>query len=268
LLIHGKDEILHLATLCKSVDRQSIEEWHVDECHFSEIHVASLRDAYLAVLKGGVDSQIVAELRKLGVPIDELLVADDDARDLVTRSDAIEIAAIATLIELDDWPTDTLVAPNIPKMSRKKSDSGIDAIAVTLDPESSRSAPIADHEVLFLCSVKHTLVETTDALRRDLLKSASTSELTAAYLAAQLRVFKGRLESEGMRDASRVFLFIADFPNSPNVHIHAVAAVDAEKRADFRDQLERFLTTAPSESFHLRTILIASIATLHSRLMS
>ncbi|WP_330272108.1 hypothetical protein OG205_34610 [Lentzea sp. NBC_00516] len=268
MIIHAFAEIQALADACAPLAASAISGWTVDEWHLDDDQVQLLADAYLAVLRGDIDNAVEDELKRLGVPIDKLLIADHDSRELVTRSDAIEIAAIAALIKADRWPTDTLYAPNVPKMSRKKSDSGIDAMAAYLDPNARPGTPLSPDEKLYICSVKHTLQSSSSTLRYDLVKSVSEDELTPTYLAGQLRVLKGHLDQLGVSNTSRVILFINQFLQNENVRVHAVAAVDPSLLSDLTDQLTKHLPQMKTGNHALRAIIIPDLANLHNRCAS
>ncbi|WP_439662094.1 hypothetical protein ACSHWB_11915 [Lentzea sp. HUAS TT2] len=265
MIIHAFAEIHTLADACIPNTASDISGWTVDEWHLDDSQVDLLAQAYLAVLRGDIDSTVEDELKRLGIPIDELLIADNDSLALVTRSDAIEIAAIAALIKADNWPVDTLYTPNVPKMSRKKSDSGIDAMAASLDPSAGPNTPLSQDEKLYVCSVKHTLQASSSTLRRDLIASVSDVELTPTYLAAQLRVLKGHLDQVSIPNSSRIFFFIDQFVQNENVRIHGVAAVSPELLPDLVDQLTRHLPARTVANHAVRAIVIPNLAQLHDR---
>jgi hypothetical protein len=80
-----------------------------------------------------------------------VLIDTDGSRDLVTRADLCELAAAASLLAADGWRGDRLMMPNIPKASRRRSESGFDAMSTTLLPEGA--GEVAEGELLLLASV-------------------------------------------------------------------------------------------------------------------
>jgi hypothetical protein len=108
-------------------------------------------------------------------------------------------------------------------------------LAVQLDIDSE-STELLDGEVLHIGSVKHSIDDPADC-RYKLVRSVSAKDLTLPYVAQQLRVLSGRLESTGI-NGRRVYLFLQDFPDDDHVAITITGAVDVGRGDEFLEQME------------------------------
>jgi hypothetical protein len=263
MLTHGRDQLETLASGCVLAAQPQVNDWMVDEWDMTESDVVAAIDVYDAVLDGGSEG-IEALLLESGIDITELLFDPDHSREEITRSDICEYSAAGLMIADGSCSPDTMFMPNVPKMSRRKSDSGIDIIDVTLLSEDSDE--LVDGEAITVVSVKHTLQSTTASLRNALVRSVSPEEFTNPYLMSQLRVLNGNLQMEGVSEgaAARVYFFIRDFHRSESVEIVAVGVVPPDLKADFRQELQRLPQTAsPIKSF--RAIYFPALADVHER---
>jgi len=223
--------------------------------------------AYEALLLGGIGTAgpahpVEAMLQSRGIPLRDLLIDAPRSSAIITRADFSELAAVSSLIAEEDWPIDQTHMPNVPKGSRKKSESGIDAMAAELDA-TGPDAELTDDDLLMLASVKHTLAAKTATLRTNLLASVTT-ELTMPYLVQQIRVFAGALEKAGVVGTTRPFLHLNDFPQPERVTVHAVAVVDSSVADKFINSLSS-LPAAPTASHRFRVICVPELATIHNR---
>ncbi len=115
--------------------------------------------------------------------------------------------------------------PNIPKGSRRKSESGIDIMTASLEVDGPADS-LLETETVYLASVKHTTTERNDRLVDALIRSVTT-DLTPEYLTCQLRVLEHVMHtSHPTARRGRVFLVLRDFPRSPHVRLAGIAAVD------------------------------------------
>jgi len=183
----------------------------------------------------------------------------------VMRADAIELMAAATLIAFDDADIDDLHMPNVPKMTGKKSDSGIDVVGIMLDPETS--GPLVAGERLLLVSVKHTVDRYASGLRGELEKSV-TDEWPAPYLYRQLTVLHGNMIRAGVSSATaqRVFFFLRETLTHPQVRVVCVAAAAPPPHCNLLDQPMQLGETAMPDA-HFRMILVSDVAGLHEKLI-
>jgi hypothetical protein len=264
---HGAAELLLLAERCACSEPENIHGWHVDIWSLDDDAVRRLFDTYRAVLLGDTetDDAYAQLLNEAGIPLDELLIDEEDANDRITRADAVELAGAASLLAADNWPPNTLHMPNVPAMSRAKSDSGNDVTAVILLGEAGSGLIIGER--LFVASVKHTVSADIADVRRKLTKSVFPKTLTASYMALQLRVFSARLAESGMpaADSKRVFLFLRNWPDFNYVQIHAIAGVDASNAGVIDEELEK-LPLVEDHTYRFRVLLIPDLTTLHERL--
>lgn len=235
--------------------------WAADCWTLTAEDIDRLLDAYRALLAPAYDQKVQGLLRGQGIDLDILLVDSGNSLELITRADLCELAAAASLLAADGWPAERLHMPNIPKGSRKKSESGIDAISTTL--AQGETGSLVPGEMLLLASVKHTLKSAT-SLRTDLVASVRR-EYTQVYLATQLRVYEEHLRRlEPALTTDRVFLFLDGFPHPDHVRIVAVAVVDPDLEQDLADTLLR-LPDVPDGVYSMRILYVSGLADLHKR---
>jgi len=221
-------------------------------------------DAYQAVLLGGAED-VIDLLTESGLDLSSLLLTPDDKRDEITRSDLCELIAAGSVIADSKCRIDSMVMPNVPKMSRRKSDSGLDIVDVVLQ-HGGEPSELSGAESLVVVSIKHSVQASTSALRYALVESVSDRELTQAYLATQLRVLSARLLESGLpaAEAQRVYLFLRDFFQSPRVTIMAIGLTDATLVDDFRYQMSNLPETS-SPNIGFRCIFVPDLPLAHER---
>lgn len=235
--------------------------WAVDAWTLCAADIERLLDAYRGLLVPSYDQQVQDLLRSRGIDLDALLVDEAGARDMITRADLCELAAAASLLAASGWPAHRLHMPNIPKGSRKKSESGIDAISTTLHPDET--GDLIAGELLLLASVKHT-VASAASLRYALVNSV-IQEFSQVYLTTQLRVYEERLRLiEPGLTAERLFLFLDRFPDDDHVRIVAVAVVDPALEQELAAQLLK-LPDVPDGVYSIRILYVPGLADLHER---
>lgn len=266
MLVHGRQEILALSERCDISPQAEVRGWHVDIWHLDEADVNASVGAYNAVLAGGVTDPVLALLSKAEVDLNKLLIDENHDKADITRSDLTEFAAAASLIVSPGCNIDEMHMPNIPKMSRKKSDSGLDVAVVTLDEAATDSEDLNETEHLTIASVKHTVDTTSGGMRWKLVDSLSDRELSYSYLTSQLRVLNGRLRQEGMSGqlAARIYLFLRDFPRMRSVDLFAIGVVDIDLESDLLHQIE-MLPDADRENRSFRGILLPGLRRIHER---
>lgn len=265
MLPHGQKELVSLAARSKVSPTVSVNGWTVDTWAMTDSDVAYAVAVYDAVLAGDLTStdSISSTLAGQGIDLLSLLSPPGSGRELITRADIAEFTAAASLIAHNGCTVDSMQMPNIPKMSRRKSDSGIDVFDVTLDM-NGLPQDLTANERLLLASVKHTLASDTGPLRRDVTNSLTPKELTAAYVTAQLRVLQGRLIQEGVvpNIASRVFLFLNGFPEQQGVEMVGIAVIDPAHHSDLEHGLR--LLPAVKGKARFRIIAFPNLANVHS----
>ena len=239
--------------------------WRVETWELGHTDVDAAVAVYEAVLAGGATDPVVALLAEEGIDLELLLVDEESARDDITRADVAELIAAAAMIALDGWTPTELHMPNVPKMSRRKSESGVDVFGIRLDSLDSADDLEAD-ERLGLASVKHTVDSSAGGMRRKLVRSVDQSELSKAYLTQQLRVLNGHLRREGVPPltAARVYLFLREFPTAPGVEIIAVGVVDPQLKEDLAHQVP-LLPASPGGRRVFRQIIVPGLANLANR---
>lgn len=269
MLVHCEQEILELAASCTAAPHAPVPAgWTADIWRMGDAEVEIAVRAYSALLRAGssVDSEISELLGTHGIDLDSLLVdsgAGEDAEG-ITRADLCELVLASSLIAVDGAHSKRMFMPNVPKMSRRKSDSGVDIFENRLDQEVL--GDLSQLEQLWLTSVKHSILLKVSDLRYKLQSSLSRRELGNVYLATQLRVLNGRLQEQGWspESAERVFLFLRDFPHSPNVRLVAGAVIDSDAEDDLLDQL-RLLPELTGRTAHFRIVVLPGLATVHER---
>jgi hypothetical protein len=267
MLSHGRSEVVALANRCRVAQLDDVNGWQVDlwRMHANDVDVAIA--IYAAVLKGEATDPIGALLEEEGIDLTALLADEGRGKDDVTRSDLTELTAAASLVAVPGCDVDLMHMPNVPKMSRRKSDSGIDIMVAALDDETEGSDGVHGSDHLTIASVKHTVSATSaGGMRRSLGTSLSSAELSAAYLAAQLRVLNARLRQEGMdRDrASRVYLFLRDFPDPGRVDLFAMGVVAPDLEADLLHHIT-LLPETDRQNHTFRVILMPGLRDVHER---
>ena len=260
MIPHIHDELLALAELCAVEDLGVRQGWWIDRWEMDDEAVSALVDVYDALLLGGLEDEIAERLEARGVDIEALLVAEDAARDEITRSDLIELAAAAAAIGIDEWPFERMHLPNVPKGSRRASEHGIDIIATTLNLDSNDD-DLTANEVLYIASVKHSIDNPSD-LRLKLVKSVSEQSLSVPYATQQLRILHGRLAQAG-HEVPRIYLFLVNFPDSEHVVIAIAGGVDADLAEDFLAQMDNLPEAAASD--HCRHLVVDDIGLLHEK---
>src|SRR5262252_347270 len=131
MLTHGRDELIALAERCVIDHLGEVNGWNVDSWDMENMDVEAAIKVYAAVLTGGATDPVIALLATSGLDLTEALNDVAHSRDEITRSDLTELTAAASMIAEPGCNIDYMYMPNVPKMSRRKSDSGVD-IFVTL----------------------------------------------------------------------------------------------------------------------------------------
>lgn len=225
--------------------------------------VAAAADTYAAVLSGGSEQVVSGVLAQYGIELESLLLEEDQGKDDITRSDLTELITAASMLAYDGADLDSMHMPNVPKMSRRKSDSGIDVFDVHLD-ENADADDLGASDRLTIASVKHTVSDSTGNVRWALVHS-TTTELTVAYMTAQLRVLNGRLIQEGRSAqlAARVYLFLREFPDPTSIKIIAAAAISPANEEDMQHHITLLPVAREDSLRQFRVVLIPGIETVH-----
>lgn len=254
-----------LSQRCSVTTAGEVNGWSVETWELGADDVDAAILVYEAVLAGGATDPVVALLAEQGIDIEVLLVDDEASKDDITRADVTELIAAASIVAVDGWKTDELHMPNVPKMSRRKSESGIDIFGIRLD-DAPDHEDLGPDEALGVASVKHTVKDSAGAMRWKLASSLSDREMSKVYLTQQLRVLNGHLRQEGLSTgaAARVYLFLRDFPTAMGVHVVAVAVVDPNLRDDLAHHVT-LLPQSPGGRRTFRQILVPGLSTLAAR---
>ncbi|MET8893547.1 hypothetical protein [Streptomyces albogriseolus] len=263
MLTHGRDSLLKLAGKCVAVSLDPIMGWTCDSWLLDDDDVDIAVETYRELLSGGATDEVAEVLAQAGIDLEALLQAQDEGNDRITRSDITELIAAASVIGADGWLADELHMPNVPKMARKKSDSGIDVLGVRLRHTPSDS--LASDEVLLIVSVKHSVDEKSAQGMRYKLVTSLSDDITPPYLAAQLRVLNGKLQEQGTAKevAAKVYFFIRPTAD-PNKSLVGVGLVDPDLETSLSDQLQ-YLPDANGQKRHFRAVLVPGLRTLHER---
>jgi hypothetical protein len=263
MLVHGQTQMAALAERCWTRGVWTVGAWSVDRWELDEDDVDLVAALYEAQLLSDLDQEMINLVVSEGVNLGSLLRDSDNSNDVITRSDMTELAAAASLMEINGWPSETMHMPNVPKMSRRKSESGLDILAATLSVELSSELDDDDH--LFIGSVKHSIDDRARGLRNKLVKSM-TDELSRVYVGTQLRVLHGELKKQGFDQVrlNRLYGFLSELDNDDHVTIHGIAAIDASYSDGFEMELETTLPHVDRE-FELRILSVPRIALLHTR---
>lgn len=264
MLFHAREELLALAEGCVLVEHESRQGWDVTVWRMDAGDVARAVAAYRALLDGGVGATAAALLLEDGIDLEELMVGGP-TNEQITRADVMELVAAASMIAGDDCHVDRMHMPNVPKMARGKSDSGIDVIDVRMDPAGSPDN-LGEQERLVVGSVKHTTSESSSKMRYGLATSLGRDELSMSYMARQLRVIHHHLITQGVprSAADRIMLFLRDFYKTLSVRLVAVGCVDETVEADLDGQLDN-LPQLDLRANRFRIITVPDIATLHEK---
>ena|ERR1700731_3884017 len=264
MLIHGRDELKALAESCSISNDVSVQGWRTDVWEMTDSEVDAAVSTYEAILTGGVSSTILDLLIEQGFDLRDLLVDSDHSNDQVTRADVCELTAAASLVANPTMSTDNMFMPNVPKMSRRKSESGFDIVELVLDGEAGE---LLEHERLTIVSVKHTTnASTSYDLMRNLVSSISHEELTDPYVTSQLKVISSRLRESGVPTnvAERIYLFLQDFAANESVRFFAIGVIDPDLADDVKQRV-RSLPSCNTDNQHFRIILLPGLRTLHER---
>lgn len=266
MISHGRRELQSLADRCDLEEDDEANGWSVDVWRMDEGDVLAAIAVYDAVLAGGTDTDdpVLALLRSDGYDLDALLTDNGSGKDDITRSDLTEYVAACSMIAGEACDLDRMHMPNIPKMARRKSDSGIDVFDVSLATSNALELDVGDH--LTIGSVKHTIDTSTSGMRYKLAISLSDAELSAPYLMQQLRVLNGRLLQEGQDRgvASRVYLFLRDFPAEDFITLVGVAVTAPDLEADL-DHHVKLLPTVSGAKRTFRKVFLPGLRTVQER---
>lgn len=263
VLTHGSRQLIDLANGCVLAEESPVSGWICDVWRLNDDDIQAAVDAYEAMLLGDTTDDIADLLAEDGIDLRSLLIGPDGGADKVTRSDVTEVIAAATLVH-EGWEIEELHMPNIPKMSRRKSDSGLDVVGIVLD--ESEDLELTDVDYMVIASVKHTVHEKSASDLKNKLINSVTAEMTSAYMVTQLRVLNARLREEGMslKRANRVYLFLRSFPDPKYVQLLAVAAIDPDLEKDLKNRIHS-LPVVQEPSYIFRTLLVPELRTLHER---
>lgn len=264
MLTHGREELEALASVSDVNDLGKSNGWLIDLWEMTGEGVDGAIKSYRALLLGGATDPVVQLLQREGIDLPRLLLAEEATASKITRADLTELTAAASMIAADGCDTARMHMPNVPKMSRKKSDSGVDIFDVSLGGADPNDLTSQDH--LVLASVKHTVQSSAGSLRWGLVNSL-TKELSHPYLTAQLRVLAGRLQQEGMHEASsaRVFMFLRGFPDSDAVDLFAIGVVAPDVEDSLREQIALLPQVHGPGKRKFRMIVLPGLKTIHQR---
>src|SRR6185437_15999393 len=103
-------------------------------------------------------------------------------------------------------------------------------------------------------------------MRWKLVESLSNTELSVPYLASQLRVLNARIQQEGVANssASRIYLFLRDFPNESKVDLYAIGIADPDLEASLYHHVELLPDVGRSQRF-FRMILMPGLREVQRR---
>jgi len=265
MLAHGADEIVALAARCLIEQQHDVNGWHVDIWTMDDEDVDAAIAVYAAVLSGGATDPVLALLAEDGLDLNTYLYDEDQGKGDITRADVTELTAAASIVADPGCDIDLMHMPNVPKMSRRKSDSGFDIAIVNLKDQANAD-DLEVGERLDVVSVKHTIDSSAGGMRWKLVDSLSDRELSHAYITTQLRVLNGRLRQEGRtkESAARIYYFLRGFPNSPSVGLFAVGVADPGLRDDLAHHVD-LLPDAGNSERTFRMILLPGLRTLQDR---
>ncbi|SDU17841.1 hypothetical protein [Jiangella alkaliphila] len=264
MIPHARDEIKMIAQHSRVVALDTAQGWNIQQWALDDDDIVRAVAAYQALLRVDLNEELDQLLADMGV--DRLgPPATSDQHAKVMRADAIELVAAATVVAVDDVDIDDMHMPNVPKMAVQKSDSGIDIIAVELDPDAS--SDIGPGDRLVLVSVKHTVSRRAGGMRGKLEKSV-TDELPAPYIHRQLTTVHGRLLQAGVNPnvAQRIFFFLRETLSNPRVRVVCIAAAAPTPHCNLADQPAQLAQTNMPDA-HFRMLLVPNLATLHERLV-
>lgn len=266
MIIHGRDEILTLAKRAKIGKLADANGWHVDAWRMNDADVDASIRIYAAVLGGGATDPVIALLADSEVDLEALLLDEEQSKEEITRSDLTEMMAGASLVAVPGCAIDKMLMPNVPKMSRRKSDSGIDIFVADIREDANDDDDLSDDEYLTIASVKHTIDESARGMRWKLAESLSSKELGAAYLTSQLRVLNARLQQSGLGrgPAARVYLFLREFPHPERIDLYAIGVADPRLESDLTHHVQ-LLADAGKSSRTFRMILVPELKTIYER---
>lgn len=266
MLPHGADEMRDLASCCSVTASTVVNGWRVDHWTLDQGNIDQIAVLYRATLVPNIGAEMEEIVLDNGITLSEVLIDRAHARDVITRSDATELAAAASFLGVDEWPEETLSMPNVPKMSRRKSDSGFDAMAVSLIDQFAVD-DLVDGERLYIGSVKHSIQPGGRGVRLALVNSLGARELTQTYVGRQMLVLHGNLIREGMerRLADRLFNFLRNFPAPEFVSLHGAIVIDSSAVGAVSDDLANLPQLQSNESRSLRIINLPDLARLHER---
>jgi hypothetical protein len=266
MLPHAVQEMRDLSSRVPAATFVRINGWDVDGWPLDGDAVDKVARVYRATLVPDLGAEMEAMIIANGVTLAEVLIDGGHARDEITRSDATELAAAASFLAADGWPEDTLVMPNVPKMSRRKSDSGFDAMAVSFS-DSDSLGELSRGNVLYIGSVKHSIKPDASGVRLALVKSVSAEELTFPYVGRQLVVLHGTLRREGVSAnlVRRLFHFLNYLQDSHYVKVYGAVAIDSQAIHHLILDLNNHLPQLTGGQRTLRVLIFPDIATLHQR---
>lgn len=265
MLPHGASELIALSQRCSATAVGDVNGWSVEIWQLDDDDVDASIAVYEAVLAGGATDPVVALLAEQGIDLEVLLVDDGASKDDITRADVTELIAAASVVAMDGWSTDEVHLPNVPKMSRRKSESGVDIFGIRLD-DVPADQDLGLDEALVLASVKHTIDDSAGGMRWKLASSLGERELSKVYLTQQLRVLNGHLRREGVtaEAAARVYLFLRDFPATMGVQVAAVGVVVPDLKDDLAHHVT-LLPQSPGGRRVFRQVLVPGLPTLAAR---
>jgi hypothetical protein len=216
--------------------------------------------AYGALLVPSDVEPVAEQLIEIaGVDLEELLADAPAKADQITRSDCAELAAAASHLAGDNWPIHTLHMPNIPKASRRKSESGVDVMAVILDPLAEPGTQLGPDEVVLLSTVKSRQSAGKEAVAAAVRSLDEFGD--RAYLAQQLRVLTSVLTQRGIPgDLTRAFWVLSQ---ADCARPHAVAVSDAAAHPSVDTALGEL--SGSDDQTVIRCILIEDFAQLADR---
>jgi len=266
MISHGRDELVSLAARCFIDHLPEVNGWQLDRWTLDAGAVDDAVALYAAVLAGGATDPVVDLLAASGLDLTALLNDAQHSKDDITRSDLTELTAAASLVADPGCDPDQMHMPNVPKMSRRKSDSGVDIFVVQVR-EAPDSQDLTDGEHLTVASVKHSVdPKSASGLRWKLDDSLTPGQLSAPYLTSQLRVLNARLRQEGLnsRSASRVYLFLRDFPQPDKVDLFAMGVVDPDLQDNLNHQVQ-LLPRVHGGNSRFRMILLPGLRDIDKR---